>query len=553
MFIINFLSPILIFGQNVNIPDINFKALLVGNPKINSNGDNEIQLNEAIGLTGDLYCDYQKINDLTGVEAFANITRLICHNNKLKTLDVSKNLKLTTLDCQNNEINNLDLSNNLDLQTLYCNQNKLKTLDLKTCKNLQFLQCGGNDLSALDLSYNKALEKIHCDHLYDNDKGLVSISLPESKTIKSIVLSFNELKDLDVSIYPELEMLAIAHNEIKDIDVSKNPKLKYLSIESNMDYDDTTEFQLDVSQNPLLEKLFCNSTNIAKLDVRNNPLLVVLQCGTPGFYKRKRKLTSIDISNNPSLEILHCFGHDLTNLNLSKNQKISELDCSNNKLQSIDISMCKELNQLDVSENNLSVVILPDSLKSNHESDNHLNFKDNPLDLNYKVYFSDTSFSKYGLAQEVSVRNGFNVVFKRGEIGYYYNDSNNLMTEYYKYEKYYTGKQEDSTFSYLNGKLTRLSRTSCLGSDRYVSKEEFYQTGQKKSYNFYFNHYKQGKNYSYFENGKINTETNYEEGKKHGVSKEFYPSGLLAKKSKYKNDKLKKEKRWLENGEVNKN
>ena len=553
MVIINLLSPIIMFGQNVHIPDMNFKSLLVGNPNINTNGDTEIQLNEAIGVTGDLWCNGKKINELTGIEAFANITRLICYNNELKTLDVSKNLKLTTLDCQSNEINNLDLSSNLDLQKLYCNGNKLTNLDLKSCENLQFLQCGENDFSALDLSYNKALEEIHCSQFFNKSKVLNSINLPENKTMKSIVLSYNELKALDVSIYPELETLFIGYNKIKGIDVSKNPKLKELSIESNMDYDDTTDFQLDVSKNLLLEKLYCNETNIAKLDVSNNPALVVLQCGTPGYFKTKRKLSSLDISNNPSLEVLQCFGHNLTNLNLSKNQKISELNCSENKLQSLDISMCKELNQLDVSENNLSVVILPDSLKSNHESDNHLNFKDNPLDLNYKVYFSDTSFSKYGLAQEVSVRNGFNHVFKRGEIGYYYNDSNNLMTEYYKYEKYYTGKQEDSTFSYLNGKLTRLSRTSCLGSDRYVSKEEFYQTGEKKSQNFYLNGMKHGKNYSYFENGKINTETNYEKGKKHGISKEFYPNGILAKKSKYKYDKLRTEKRWLESGELNKN
>ena len=102
LFIINLLSPIIMFGQNVHIPDMNFKSLLVGNPNINTNGDTEIQLNEAIGVTGDLWCNDKKINELTGIEAFANITRLICSNNELKTLDVSKNLKLTTLDCQSN-------------------------------------------------------------------------------------------------------------------------------------------------------------------------------------------------------------------------------------------------------------------------------------------------------------------------------------------------------------------------------------------------------------------------------------------------------------------
>ena len=35
------------FGQNVNIPDANFKAYLVGNTAINTNGDAEIQVSEA--------------------------------------------------------------------------------------------------------------------------------------------------------------------------------------------------------------------------------------------------------------------------------------------------------------------------------------------------------------------------------------------------------------------------------------------------------------------------------------------------------------------------
>ncbi|NDG30704.1 hypothetical protein EB118_11605 [bacterium] len=64
LFVINLLSPIIMFGQNVHIPDMNFKSLLVGNPYINTNGDTEIQLNEAIGLTGDLWCNDKKINDL---------------------------------------------------------------------------------------------------------------------------------------------------------------------------------------------------------------------------------------------------------------------------------------------------------------------------------------------------------------------------------------------------------------------------------------------------------------------------------------------------------
>ena len=238
------------------------------------------------------------------------------------------------------------------------------------------------------------------------------------------------------------------------------------------------------------------------------------------------------------------------------------MNISQNQLSRLDVSKNILIQTLEADNNNLSVVILPDSLKIDGSEDTYLNFIDNPLNLNYKVYFSDTSFSKYCLAQDVTVRNGFNDVFKRCELGSFYDvsddsnnydDSNNLATEYTIFEEYKNGSHSSSSFSYENGKLKKLTRNSYLGKDLHESKEEFYQTGEKKSQNFYLHGNKHGKNYSYFENGKIKTETNYKKGKKHGISKEFYPSGILAKKSKYKNDKLRTEKRWLENGELNKN
>ena len=42
--------PMIGFGQNVNIPDANFKAYLVGIAAINTNGDSEIQVSEQQSL-----------------------------------------------------------------------------------------------------------------------------------------------------------------------------------------------------------------------------------------------------------------------------------------------------------------------------------------------------------------------------------------------------------------------------------------------------------------------------------------------------------------------
>ena len=71
--------PMIGFGQNVNIPDANFKAYLVGNTAINTNGDAEIQLSEATAFNGGIFCINMNIADLTGIEAFTALTDLYCY------------------------------------------------------------------------------------------------------------------------------------------------------------------------------------------------------------------------------------------------------------------------------------------------------------------------------------------------------------------------------------------------------------------------------------------------------------------------------------------
>ena len=81
LFISVFLS-VSLFGQNVYIPDAKFKAYLVGNPEINTNGDSEIQESEANIYDGRILVSRQ-ISDLTGIEAFTALTHLNCQFNSL--------------------------------------------------------------------------------------------------------------------------------------------------------------------------------------------------------------------------------------------------------------------------------------------------------------------------------------------------------------------------------------------------------------------------------------------------------------------------------------
>ena len=60
--------PMIGLGQNVNIPDANFKTYLVGNTAINTNGDTEIQLSEASVFSGRIICFKSSQNTQTSIQ-----------------------------------------------------------------------------------------------------------------------------------------------------------------------------------------------------------------------------------------------------------------------------------------------------------------------------------------------------------------------------------------------------------------------------------------------------------------------------------------------------
>lgn len=138
-------------AQNVNIPDANFKAYLVGNTAINTNGDTEIQVTEATAFNGDIIIPSLSISDLTGIEAFTGLTGLACSNNQLTSLDVSSNTALGFLYCFNNQLTSLDVSNNNALTGLNCSNNNLTSLDVTQNTALDFFYCKSNSLTCLNV------------------------------------------------------------------------------------------------------------------------------------------------------------------------------------------------------------------------------------------------------------------------------------------------------------------------------------------------------------------------------------------------------------------
>ncbi len=216
----------IIHAQIVNIPDPNFKLRLVnhtafGGEQIDTNYDNEIQVTEAHAvmdlILGDAFLTNNQITDMTGIEAFTNITSLQCIVNQITSLDLSQNTVLEYLDCSTNNISFLDVSQCAVLKELHCWENNLSNIDISQNTILEVIRCYDNVLSSLDTNNNTILEKIYC-----------------------------------------------GSNQLSEIEVSQNLALRYLICYGN------NITSLDLEMNTLLERISCHDNQLLTLDLRNN-------------------------------------------------------------------------------------------------------------------------------------------------------------------------------------------------------------------------------------------------------------------------------------------
>jgi len=175
-------------AQNVNIPDQNFKNYLLTIPQLKTPGLPEITVAKAQAYTGGINCGNKSISDLTGIEAFVNLTILNCSANNIATLDLSANVALQELNCYFNGISNLNISNCTALKRLNCDSNQLTNLDVSNNTALEYLSCYNNQLTSLDVSNNLSLIGLRVG---DND--LKSLDFTNNTLLRYIDCRNNDL------------------------------------------------------------------------------------------------------------------------------------------------------------------------------------------------------------------------------------------------------------------------------------------------------------------------------------------------------------------------
>ncbi len=301
---------------------------------IDTNNDGEIQVGEAKAYTGIIQIftwkntpENEKVADLTGIEAFINLRELDCSGGSkwdeqkqkeigcgiIKNLDISKNTKLEVLICDCNQITTLDVSNNKILKRLECYNNKIETIDVAKHTELLRLSVGQSTLKTLILPKNNKLK----------------------------LLDFEDsphLENIDISNCINLETLYCDNSNLKSIDVSNLKKLTDLSCQKN------NLTNLDLSQNKELQILYCDKNQLKSLNISGLDKLYDLDCSN-------NQLTKLDVSKNKSLYSLYCSKNQLKELNVSQNKKLSSLKCNSNQLKQLNVSKCTNLNSLDCTDN----------------------------------------------------------------------------------------------------------------------------------------------------------------------------------------------------------
>lgn len=305
----------------VNIPDANFKNVLLNHtPTIDTNGDNEIQITEAEAFTGRITANGSSISDLTGIEAFINLSELNIANNNLTVLDISSNKKLTSVSCNRNSITSLKALSNSLLSFLNCSENNLSSIDISgatglitflvndsniasidisNSTDLQIFECSKNQLTSIDISKNTALQVFKCD-----ENLLTSVDVAKNVDLTNLTCNTNQLTTIDVSLNINLRSLVCAVNDLTSLDISTNTQLRTLNFSAN---DLTT---IDLSNNLQLQALYFNGNQFTSIDLTNNTNLVELTCDS-------NQLTALDLSANSALRTLSCISNQLASLNIA--------------------------------------------------------------------------------------------------------------------------------------------------------------------------------------------------------------------------------------------
>ena len=254
-----FVQPDSVEINSTNFQDTDFQNYV---KRYDKDGNDSLSLEErnkvtTIEVPDDSYCPTMK-----GIEYFPELVTLKCPNAHVRSLDVSKNLKLETLWCYWNNLEQLDVSKNKALKDLRCGDNYLTTLNVSQNKALEWLSTNDmrSKLNSLDVSYNEALKHLEC-----TKNGLTSLDVSSNEALEGLFCYGNPLTELDVSKNDKLTSLDCRRCGLTS--------LKFGSAVSSMECDENQLTELDISQNTKWTDLRCGDNKLTSLSFNENVVM----------------------------------------------------------------------------------------------------------------------------------------------------------------------------------------------------------------------------------------------------------------------------------------
>jgi gliding motility-associated-like protein len=376
-----------IFAQTTPIPDSNFEQELI-DQGIDSNGLNGNILNvDAQAITA-LTLGRTDIADITGINAFVNITTLDLGTNPVVNVSPTNLIQLVSFRSDDNSgLLNLDFSQNSLLETVFIHgpfpgtPPPITTIDLS--QNLNLVSFTGDfldNVNTIIFPVTSTLTNIDVRYLSDPTfdlsllsgledlriggwRGNVNITLPNVYTsLRRLRISSIDIPTIDISNYINLEniyfwgtyvenlllptsttltdIFIILHDIQNPLDFSVLPNLEDLSITSNR----TTPLVVDVTQNSVLRDIDLSRNNMNALDVTQNSILRELRVDN-------NNLTVLDVTQNPLLYRLDASYNQLPSIDLTQNPVLEYLNLSNNVIPTLDVTQNVALRSINISFN----------------------------------------------------------------------------------------------------------------------------------------------------------------------------------------------------------
>ena len=187
-----------------------------------------------------LHCENNQIRDLRAL-AIPTLREVYCQNNQIYVCELDSNPALERVDCSNNDLpfspagdgcpnlTYLDISDNDQLESfgIYDNQ-KLETIDLSRNPGLRFVYIINSNIKSLDFSANPKLESLTLRG--NNSVAMLKFDNP---VLQALECDYNRLESLLIDNCAPFATLICRHNRLNSVNLPSDLILGSLTCDSN--------------------------------------------------------------------------------------------------------------------------------------------------------------------------------------------------------------------------------------------------------------------------------------------------------------------------------